>query len=421
MRTEWQQHTPTKQHPSTGLRDDVLAAFSCSADAVAAALARHGDSVWRKNFKWLDSSGLALYLVDRLGSLGCKDVLPPSILARFNQNLADNRARTDALFREAVEISHRLQAEDVRFAISKGITLFPESVRDPALRCQLDLDFLIRADHVEAARVVMERSGYRLRADTGATLEYRAGAATAASISDYYKPKPQRCVDLHRVDTSDQRLGRVHFRSFWGEVLPALSPADLFIGQAMHLFSHLSGAFTRAAWALEYRNHLLMRSGHAAFWAEVEERATERPGAAIGLGISTLLVSEVFNAPVPPALAAWTTDCLSPSLRLWVQLYGRHALSADFPGSKLYLLLQKELLAGRPQQRRQRRLHLLPLHHVPPMITDKPSGERLMPRLRRYSAQARFILFRLRFHVVENLRYAREASRWDRRSAGASR
>ncbi len=45
----------------------------------------------------------------------------------------------------------------------------------------------------------------------------------------------------------------------------------------------------------------------------------------------------------PEALTYWTVDRMPVAARLWVKLYGHHVVFAGFPGSKLYLLLQKEL------------------------------------------------------------------------------
>ena len=51
--------------------------------------------------------------------------------------------------------------------------------------------------------------------------------------------------------------------------------------------------------------------------------------------------------------------------RLWVQLYGEQNVFASFPGSKLYLLLQKELAISGVPPKRSLRQALLPLR-LPP-------------------------------------------------------
>jgi hypothetical protein len=42
---------------------------------------------WQRRIGWLDRSGLALYLLRRLHSIGAGDVLPPGVLARFEQRI----------------------------------------------------------------------------------------------------------------------------------------------------------------------------------------------------------------------------------------------------------------------------------------------------------------------------------------------
>jgi hypothetical protein len=62
---------------------------------------------------------------------------------------------------------------------------------------------------------------------------------------------------------------------------------------------------------------------------------------------------------------------------------------------------------------------LLPLR-LPPLIAHAKANETSFTRLRRYRTQVRFILFRLRFHIVEGFRYLRESLRWQQRLNGVA-
>jgi hypothetical protein len=62
---------------------------------------------------------------------------------------------------------------------------------------------------------------------------------------------------------------------------------------------------------------------------------------------------------------------------------------------------------------------LLPLS-LPPLIVHANANEKLPMRLRRYAAQLRFILLRLRFHTVEGFRYLRESLRWQQHMNGVA-
>jgi len=54
---------------------------------------------------------------------------------------------------------------------------------------------------------------------------------------------------------------------------------------------------------------------------------------------------------------------------------------------------------------------LLP-SRLPPVIVRASADESLLKQIRRYRVQVHFILLRLRFHIVEGLRYTQEAYRW---------
>jgi hypothetical protein len=132
---------------------------------------------------------------------------------------------------------------------------------------------------------------------------------------------------------------------------------------------------------------------------------------AIAIGLATLLSTGLFGGEAPTRLNRWTLDQLPAPVRLWADRYGRRAVLADFPGTKLYLLLEDELARGDGSWQERKRRRLLPLQRAPRIAHASPN-ESLVAWLRREYWQARFVLFRLRFHVVEGLRYAIEAHRW---------
>jgi hypothetical protein len=115
----------------------------------------------------------------------------------------------------------------------------------------------------------------------------------------------------------------------------------------------------------------------------------------------------------PEALTQWTVNVLPPSVRLWVDRYGRHTVFADHPGGKLYLLLEKELEAAGIPAKRPLKKSLLP-SRLPPSVIRSSSNEAFSTRIARYRLQIHFLFFRLRFHLVEGLRYAIESYRWRR-------
>jgi Uncharacterised nucleotidyltransferase len=404
------------------LREAALLSF-CDPQPEACSKLRHLSGVeWQRLLRWLDTSGLALYFIDRLTELKQSGVLPPDVLARLQQNLADNTSRIEGLIAELSAIHREFQRAALKYATLKGFSLWPSSVPRPELRSQLDLDFLVAEESASEARLILERRGYHLRAISGRSWEFKNDEAPCRSLKEMYKDVPYRSVELHVEACANQNsllLARAEIRRFRDIDLPVLSPIDLFLGQGMHAFKHVCSEFSRTAHLLEFRRHVIARHDDAPFWNELRTRASENPRAQIALGVITMLITRVMGEFAPESFTSSTVGRLPACARRWVELYGERVVFASFPGSKLYLLLQKELaVSGIPAKRSLRRA-LLPLS-MPPLIAHATPNETSLMRLRRYRTQLRFILFRLHFHIVEGLRYVRESLRWQRHMKGVT-
>ncbi len=407
------------------LKETVIASFCEPAREVAARLREFSASDWQKVQFWLDASGLALYFLDRLTMLKLQHLLPEALLTRLQENLHSNRDRTTALFEEAVAVSHALQEKGIQFALLKGATLTPDSVPDNTLRTQWDLDFLVAEKDAADALHVLQNFEYSLHAVSGMTWELRAGTSGLPDIANIYKVRPYRSLEVHLLPTQhdgtdstrQNQLTRARMRTIRGETLCSLSPADLFMQQALHLFKHICGEYTRASWVLEYWRHVSARYSDKAFWREVKSLADDEPLANVAIGAVTLLTTHLFGEFAPFELTDWSMNRLPSAIRLWIETYGHRAVMSEFPGSKLYLLLRQQLHA----QQRSEGVHLRGLifpAHLPPTITHGKTNKGLLSRLTQYRAQAYFIFLRLRFHVVEGLRYSVESPRWQRRLTG---
>jgi hypothetical protein len=404
------------------MREAALLTFCDPPPEACSALEHLSGMEWQRLLRWLDTSGLALYFFDHLTQLNHSHILPSDVSARLQQNLADNSARTDGLIAEMSRIHREFQRASIRYATLKGFSLWPSSVPRPELRSQLDLDFLVAEECAREARRILESRGYHLRAISGCSWDFKKNEMPGISLRDLYKDVPFRSVELHiesGAKAGSSLLARAEMRSFRNIDMPVLSSADLFLGQGMHAFKHICSEFSRTAHLIEFRRHVIARHDDASFWTEVRARAETTPKAAIALGVVTLLITHVMGSFAPWSLANWTIDRLPACARLWVQLYGEQIVLASAPGSKLYLLLQKELAASGVPARRSVRQALLPLR-LPPLIVHANANEKLPMRLRRYAAQLRFILLRLRFHTVEGFRYLRESLRWQQHMNGVA-
>ena len=369
---------------------------------------------WNRLLHWLDISGLALYFLDRLAELQWQGLLPAHVQARLQQNLADNATRMHSMIAESGALHEEFEQAGLSHALLKGISLWPSALPKPELRSQLDVDFLVAEADIAPARRILEQRGYYLHAVSGRSWEFKTHAVPSGSLKDLYKDLPFRAVELHAEIPSKDKpslLASRELRMIGNQRLPVLSPLDLFLGQGLHLYKHVCSEFYRASHLLEFQRHILSRRGNDAFWHEVRLRAAEYPLAGWGLGVVTLLLSQLMGECAPESFLTWTVDRLPPAARLWVEMYGwRCALNA-VPGTKLFLFLQAELEKQGVPARRSVQRSLMPVR-LPKLIVRGTAGEGLQRRIHRYRIQIRFLSLRLRFHVVEGLRYARELPRW---------
>jgi hypothetical protein len=378
---------------------------------------------WERLLHWLDTSGLALYLYDRLNELALGRALPDWVRARLDRNCRDNAERTRDLIDECGAIHLEFQRAGLSYAALKGFSLWPLAVPKLELRSQLDLDFLMAERCAPVARRILEERGYRLQAISGRTWEFKTASAPAPSLRDLYRAAPYRSVELHlEAEASGPAplLGRTETRNFEGVRVPVLPPAELLLGHGMHLYKHVASEFVRAAHVIEFRRHVIARRADEALWSEMRTAAGENPRLRWGLGVVTLLAEQLTGEFAPSDLTDWTVDRLPSAARTWVEAYGSRSVLAPFPGSKLYLLLQREFeSAGIPSRRSVRRA-LVPLK-LPPPIVQPTHQAGLLERVRHSRRQLFYILFRLRFHLVEGARYAWESTRWRKRMAAPAR
>ena len=371
---------------------------------------------WKELLLWLDTSGLALYLLDRLCELGRTDLLPPVVLRRLSRNLADNAKRIEFMIAESASIQAAFQKAGLSYAVLKGFSLWPVSVPKLALRSQLDMDFLIAQQDADEARTILEAAGYRLRANDGRNLDFSADEGKRTSLKTMYEAGRIRSAELHIESVPAGHaslLSRTETMRFHGFAMPVLPPLDLFLGQGLHLYKHLCSQFVRAAHLIEFRRHVIARHDESVFWQELQARCSAQPQTCIRLGVVVLLLTRVMGRFAPEDLTCWTVDQLPAAARLWVERYGHRIALASFPGTKLYLLLEQELEAAGLSARHSLRHALLP-HRLPQPIAYAVPGEGLRARIDRHLQQFQFNLFRLRFSVCEGLRFLHESTRWKR-------
>lgn len=371
---------------------------------------------WERLLSWLDRAGLALPFFDRIVELQLVRLLPEPVYKRLQQNLRDNIARTEELTAESAAIQQQFETASLSYALLKGLSFWPNSVAKPELRLQFDNDFLVAEADLEEAREILLRRGYRLYGDAPTCLEFKRNEKTGLKLKDIYRPTGGWKVEVHVESGASDRtsvLEHVERRDFFGYNMHVLSPVDLLIRQGLHAYKHICGEFTRAAHLVEFRRHVLMHGSDSDFWEAVRARANEDEFAAIALGVVTLVISRLMGEFAPEALRQWTVDRLPRAARLWVEMYGDRAVLGDYPGSKLYLLLQESVQAEGTQVKKPAWRSLVPLSLPPPVMLARPN-ETLRMRLGRMRMLMEVVVSRLRFHIVEGLRFPWESRRWRR-------
>lgn len=418
--TSWGDTTRPSQRFSGEQRihEAVLSSFSDQVPNQINLLLQLSPTKWKRLLHWLDINGLALYFLDRFDQLELLDALPKLIVEGLQRRMKDNTQRTCGMVDESVAIQFEFQKAALSYAVMKGISLSPWSVPRPELRHQFDLDYLLAEQNASEARRILERRGYRLFAVSGQTLEFKINETPNVSMKDLYKDLSYRSVELHLESGTAagqvSRLDRVWYREIQGITMPVFSPVDLFLGQAMHAFKDVCSAFCRAAHLLEFYRHVLVRREDDAFWHELRARTADDRKTCFAIGVLTYLITSIMGNFAPEALTAWTVEVLPLPMLLWVDWYGRRTTFGKHPGTKFYLILQKEFEVAGVSTKRATKKSLLPTR-LPPAVVRAAADETFLTCIVRHRVQIRFIFSRIRFHLVEGLRYAIESYRWRRR------
>jgi hypothetical protein len=405
------------------LAEAVIATFrEDRADVCYDRLAGFDYRAWIATFSWLDASGLALYFIDRVHRLGVEAALPAKALCRLKENAADNKEKNGSMFEEFARLNCEFQAERLSFVNIKGFSLVPDACPDAALRCQLDLDFSVASGDVMRCEAILIRLGYVLTGVGKDVREYKAGSHHVPPVRDLYKAKPQMSVEIHVDHTPKQHgtaygdnFSRLRLKVWNGFEFSVLSDRDRFLGMALHLFKHLKSEWTRASWVLEFANFIDFHRDDEALWSEVNEYLSCNPQAKLAVGAVSILASQSFGISFPVVLAEAGSG-VSKLVRRWIEHYGNSVLFAPFPGTKLYLLLQRALSGENDSESSERHKKLFPLH-LPPKVAMESGDKSLLFRWKQIRMESRYLLVRLRFHVTQGFSYMIEAARWKKNIA----
>jgi hypothetical protein len=403
-------------------------------------LTRFSSRDWEQTLGWLDHSGLALYLLERLRDGEATHVLPSEVLARFEENLADNKCRMQQLVSETGCINEKFNQAGIQYVVVKGLSLWPDFCSNPYLRTQCDIDYLLARQSLSAAKNVLAESGYRAMRYSDVQVEYERPLHRVPSHHDSpYKLQTTPTVELHVGIWEDVKhqvpleepafvLDDPKMQEWGGLRFPILTDQDALLLQVLHVFQHLLSYWVKPSWLLEIGRFMERRRHDSVFWNQFAQRLEGQPQYAEFATITLELAAKMFTVPMPETVQHWK-GCLRRSARLWLDNYGKEwALSERpphrskvFPNSKLSLFFQTEYIPDARARREFLRRELIPwkIPAKQPSVDFEQLKSRPWSRVQTLWLRSAFRVKQLNYHAGAGLRYFWELPRW--RSLSRSR
>jgi hypothetical protein len=373
--------------------------------------------------RWLDQSGLALYLLHQLQEHRALDRLPLAFRQALEQRSCANRARTLDMLEEFACIVDTFDRHNVRFCALKGFTLTPDFCPAPELRHHTDLDFLISPGSLDAAERALLSRGY-------ARQEVREGGETTfatplrhipSANDDIYMVPQHREVDLlpslrlaeHGVliDALSNPLNYLQSKTLRGVSVPTLSLEDRFALQVIHAFKHFLGSWIRASWLMEIAHFMELHRENEEVWRSIVARAGNDTTLRQCFGLIVSLTQTLFLRPIPRTLKSWCIQPLSQRLETWVQEFGVQWALSGLDGSKLTLFVHREFV----QDPNSWNVYLLA--RIFPIGRRSSMGSTVSPpvtgdRIKAVASRWLYSMRRAAFHGRELVSLPRELIRW---------
>lgn len=303
--------------------------------------------------RWLDESGLVLYLLARAEEKGNETIeLPETLQAELRIRAEANRKRVGDMISEFRRVNVALQEGGVRYAVLKGFSLIPEFCREASHRHQSDTDILVEEGSIEAAQNVLLKLGYgRAGEEEGGEIRFATPTSREATRDDFlYDPQSHREVEIHRklfedangvsITVASDWAEHIEWRSFEDIRFPSVDLTNRLLLQLLHSFRHILHGWLRAGWLFEIST-FAGNEHFADVWSELNTSLVDTR-LRNACGIVLALAAEVFECELPTTVRRDWVENLPAKLRHWVDTYGREWVLDDFPGGRLSLLVHKE-------------------------------------------------------------------------------
>lgn len=399
------------------LIDSVVDFLAAPSAATAEDLDRHGRIDWWRTYSWLDTSGVALYFAQAIQDIGATNVLPRSVHDRLEQNLADSKIASKAMFTEFCRINAAFGSTAAPFAVHKGFSLVPDYCPDPSLRTQADIDFQVCPEHVAVFAEALRSLGYHPITNFRGEERFETIPGHIPHLRDIYRPKVSFRTELHFGQSPAEDISellkheRCKMKCLNGASFSVLPQFDQFLNQINHVVRHVNAGWIRTSWLLEMSYFVRNHRKDVRFWSDLKAQCATDGTARYAVGLALGLMLATFPAP-DLAPAGQFVEALSPEVQLWVRCCGRKFALAKFPGTKLHLLLDHATAKDVNEWRRSVRRRLFPIKK--PAQVGIAIDQSLAARVKAAYVQTRWEIGRVNFHVVQSCRLWCEYRKWRR-------
>lgn len=384
------------------------------------------EDTWRRNFRWLDRSGLALSLAARFEARRPGSVVPVNVSAALQSRLRDNHMRMERMLEFMQETTRLLNAAGVRYSCVKGFSLIPDCFDGIRERHQVDLDFLVAPQDLQLARSGVEALGYQVQqVSSSGEMRLIKPWKKHMGIHGYMYQLPEappielhtRFWEVNHDEIDFASLANYAYSSELHEVcgieFPRLRSADHFLYLLLHIFRHLLASWTRLLSLYEVATFMRTRRDHEEVWAEVARLIGTDKRLSSVCALILGLVDVAFPQELPAALRRIYKGHLSLDSARWLDRCATAWLLADPPGNKLNLLVQKQFWTDGDVWRRYLCRRLLPIQ-MPHKLSDEVS--RPTRRALAYRAEElRYQTSRAWYHVKSDFTYLLALVGWTRR------
>jgi hypothetical protein len=381
------------------------------------------ESDWAKQLQWLDRSGLALPVAEKLLESENGPQIPPSILCALTKRLCDNQDRMIAMLELFDEIQRKLKAGRIRFCCLKGFSLITDCYSSIRERHQVDFDLLIDANNANSAAAILATLDYKLISanDSGEMRFARPWTRHLTANSWMYDISEGPAVELHtRLWEPETELVDFAIPEGWNEsictsavhglTIPRLAPAWQFVHLLLHVFRHLLDSWVRLLSIYEIAVYLDREHENYQLWQEVCTLAVSDAELASACVLVLCMVRAAFPGQLPGPLNALCESYLSVDSAIWVRHFTEQWLFADPPGTKLTLLVQRQFCEDSAKWRSYMLQRLLPLRA--PHSLSQDASPTVKKNVRYKSDELRYKLSRLGYHLASGYGYLRSAARW---------